>query len=405
VASPYIGADTARVIGAGPLRSIGTGFVSHLIEQGFEPCSLRSKLPVVAQLSRWMERRRLPLSRLDEARVREFLRSRRGRYRGVAAASATAFQLLRYAQGASGLSAVVQATGCEARVRLETTYREYLRRERALAEVTIDYYAALVRPLLLDPAVRAWRAREVTRFVLRRARELNPGRAKLFVTALRSFLRFLHVTGHIATELVSAVPTVAHWRHTALPRAIAARDVRRILDSCDRRTYRGRRDLAVLLLLSRLGLRAGEVARLSLEDLDWEAGEVRVRGKGPRLDRLPMPHDVGAALARYLRDRNASDGTRQVFVCSRAPRRAFRGPVAVSCLVHRAIVRAGLDPPNHGAHLLRHSLATDLLRRGATLGEIGDLLRHRSPDTTMIYAKVDLAALRGLARRWPGGAT
>jgi len=129
-----------------------------------------------------------------------------------------------------------------------------------------------------------------------------------------------------------------------------------------------------------------------------------VRGKGPRLDRLPMPHDVGAALARYLRDRKASDGTRRVFVCTRAPRRAFQGSVAVSCLVHRAIVRAGLDPPNHGAHLLRHSLATDLLRRGATLAEIGDLLRHRSPDTTMIYAKVDLAALHGLARPWPGGA-
>jgi site-specific recombinase XerD len=177
-----------------------------------------------------------------------------------------------------------------------------------------------------------------------------------------------------------------------------------LLASVDRTRPQGLRDEAILLLLARLGLRAGEVARLSLDDLDWDAGELVIRGKRGRLDRLPLPWDVGEALGRYLREARPACPTRQVFVCLRAPRRGFQAGNAVGTIVRRALARAGLHPPHRGAHLLRHSLATRLLREGASLMEIGDLLRHQNLDTTRIYAKVDEPALRRLAPPWPGGA-
>lgn len=399
-----IGAVTARVIASGPLHEHLPGFIAHLQAQGFRASSIRSKLVIVAQLSRWLDRRRFTRPTVDEDHVRDFLRSRLRRYRSAAAASATTFQLLRYLRTAREACApsVTGVVGTPSRT--ESAYREYLRLERGLANVTIHDYATLVRPFLLDLRGRRPRAQDVTRFVLRESARMGPGRAKLLVTALRSVLRFLHYTGRSAEDLVPSVPTVRDWRHAALPKHIPASDVRRILGSCDRRTERGRRDRALLLLLARLGLRAGEVVRLSLDDVDWVAGELLVRGKGTRLDRLPLPPDVGSALVDYLRDERASDRSRRVFLSIRAPRGAFTGPSTVSSIVHRAIERAGLEPPSSGAHLLRHSLATDLLRRGASLAEIGQLLRHRSPDTTMIYAKVDLASLRSIAQPWPGGA-
>ena len=247
-------------------------------------------------------------------------------------------------------------------------------------------------------------ASDVTRFVVQQAQRLGPGRTKLLVTALRSLLRFLHLTGRTRTDLARCVPRVADWRHAHLPKYIPAADVQRLLRSCDLRRAAGRRDHAVLLLIARLGLRACEVVRLTLDDLDWKAGEVLVRGKGSRLDRLPLPREVGDALVTYLRDARPCGVSRHVFLCARAPRRGFSNSSTVSTIVRRAIERAGLQPPGMGAHLLRHSLATTLLRRGAPLAEIGSLLRHRSPDTTALYAKVDLASLRELALPWPGGA-
>ena len=249
------------------------------------------------------------------------------------------------------------------------------------------------------------KAADVTQFVRRRVQTMGPGRAKLLVTALRSFLRFVFLRGETESDLTASVPPVADWRHAALPRFIPAADVQRILRACNRSTPTGRRDYAVLLLLARLGLRAGEVVHMELGDINWEAGELVVRGKGARQERIPLPRDVGRALVDYLRRDRARCALRRVFICMRAPHRGFAGPVAVCTIVRRAIERAELQPPSKGAHLLRHSLATDLLRRGASLAEIGDLLRHRHPDTTLLYAKVDLATLRQIAPRWPGGAS
>ena len=222
--------------------------------------------------------------------------------------------------------------------------------------------------------------------------------------ALRSFLQYAHCTGLIGTDLRASVPAVASWSMASLPRALSAEDVQRLLAHCDRRTAVGRRNWAIMLLLARLGLRAGEVVGLALEDLDWEVGELRVRAYAGDWDRLPMPQDVGAALVDYLRHARPHCSSRRVFVRTRAPHRGFASSAAISCIVSRALERAGLDPPHKGAHLLRHSVATQMLRQGASLAEIGELLRHRSPQTTMIYAKVDLDLLRPLALPWPGGA-
>jgi integrase len=226
----------------------------------------------------------------------------------------------------------------------------------------------------------------------------------LLVIALRSFLRYLRHQGKVATDLAACVPTVARWSFATLPKSLPAGTVQRVLDRSDRRTPIGRRDYAILFLLARLGLRACEIVALNLEDIDWEKARITIRSKGGRWAQLPLPADVGEALALYLRHGRPSSSCRRVFIRGRAPRIGFANSIAISTLVMRALERAGVDSARKGAHLFRHSLAKDMIRQGASLDEIGELLRHQSPNTTAIYAKVDLPALRPLALPWPGGA-
>ena len=223
------------------------------------------------------------------------------------------------------------------------------------------------------------------------------------VTALRSFLRYLRHQGRIATDLAAAVPGVAAWRLSGLPKFLPIDQIQRILKSCNRQSTVGRRDYAILMLLARLGLRAGEIVALTLDDIRWDTGEITVLGKGGRQSRLPLPHEVGRALADYLQRGRPLCSSRRFFIRDHAPRQGFANSGAVSTLVHRALERAGVSSPSKGAHLFRHSLATHMLRQGASLADIGDLLRHRGINTTAIYAKVDLNALRLLAQPWPGG--
>jgi site-specific recombinase XerC len=245
------------------------------------------------------------------------------------------------------------------------------------------------------------RPHDLHRFILREARRLSRSRAKLTITALRSFLRFLLQRGKIKVDLAAGLPSVAGWRLSHLPKSLPPEQVKRLLDCCDRSTPSGQRDYAILLLLARLGLRGGEVRALTLSDLDWEGGEIVIRGKGQRLDRLPLPEDVGKAVANYLRHARPVCSTRTLFIGLRAPLRGL-GQTAICCIVRRVLARAGLNPDLKGAHLLRRSLATDMLRKGATLREIGQLLRHVHPTTTQIYAKVDIEAQRGIALPWMG---
>jgi integrase/recombinase XerD len=246
-------------------------------------------------------------------------------------------------------------------------------------------------------------ASDVVRFVQRQAPRLHPKRAKLLTSALRSFLQYACYRGKTKLDLAAAVPVVANWSMSSIPRAIRADQVRQLLASIDRRTAMGCRDYAVLLLLARLGLRSGEVALLELDDVNWNTGKSSVRGKSGRRGELPLPAEVGEAIAAYLRRGRPQSTNRRVFLRAKAPIHGFQGASGVGSIVRHCILRADLDTPTYGAHQFRHGLATELLRQGASLAEIGELLGHHSPQTTKIYTKVDLDALRTLASPWPGG--
>lgn len=285
-------------------------------------------------------------------------------------------------------------------------YRRYLIDERGLAKATVVNHERAAR-LFLGERCRAQQgelaleeltAGDVTGFVVAECPKHSVGSAKLLVTGLRSLLRYLHLSGQVSSDLAGAVPAVAGWRGGWLPRGLPSAQVQQLLASCDRRRATGRRDLAILMLLTRLGLRAGEVAALELDDIDWRAGEVVVRGKGRRQERLPLPNDVGEAIVGYLSRGRPTSDDRGLFLRVRAPLgRVSDG--AVKAVVHQACDRAGL--PRVGAHRLRHAMATEMLAHGGSLAEIGQVLRHRSASTTAIYAKVDRTVLRELAPPWP----
>lgn len=289
-------------------------------------------------------------------------------------------------------------------------FEDYLRCERGLAPASVGLYGDAVGRFLEhtfgdgQAQLAEITVAHVIGFVqFDAARLRHPKRAKVMTCALRSFLQYGRYLGEIRADLHASVPTVANWSMAGIPRSISPAQVHALLAQCDRRTATGRRDYAVMLLLARLGLRAGEVVELTLDDIDWVDGAIRIRGPAQRCDRLPLPVDVGVALVEYLRDGRPACATRNVFIRSRAPRRELLGPSAISCIVSRALERAGIESHCKGAHLLRHSLATQMLSNGASLSEIGEILRHRDPQTTTIYAKVDLASLRALALPWPGG--
>ena len=393
---------------SGPLVGYAHGFADELDRQGYKPrTGTRGQLFLIAHLSRWLAERSLGLEALvSTGVVEEFFAGRReSGYANYRTAKALV-PLLGYLRQLEVLAGPEAAELTPAQVLLER-FRNYLTSERGLVAATARGYIDAVRPFVTERVVvgeddlSELTAGEVTAFVVSTCPGQTRGSARMMVTALRSLLGFLHVDGILDESLVAAVPSAASWRLSSLPKGLAPDEVARLLAVPDRRRRVGRRDFAVLMLLARLGLRAGEVAALELDDLDWRSGELIVRGKGARHERLPLPDDVGRALVGYLqRGRPSTAQGRRVFSRVRAP----HGPMttaAVSNVVFAAGKRAGLGTVR--AHRLRHTAATQLLAAGAPLVEIGQLLRHRSQLTTTIYAKVDTEALRTLARPWPGG--
>lgn len=391
----------------GPLASHIDRFAGFLAGEGYASQTVKAKCALVAHFSLWLKRSRSPLEQLDEEKLKQFHARHRGSMRRGDVA--TGHQLLELLRRLGVIPALRQAVDRTALGQLTRDYERFLSSERGLSPSTLINYLPFVRRFLTErfkgkaPRLQDLRPRDLHRFIIREARRLSRSRAKLTVTALRSFLRYLFQRGAINTDLLAGVPGVANWRFSHLPKSLPPEQVERVLRCCDRRTRSGQRDYAILLLLARLGLRGGEVLAMNLDDPDWEHGEIVVRGKGQRMERLPLPKDVGEALANYLRHVRPACATRTLFIRLHAPLRALRLS-AICCVVRRALKRAGLNPDFKGAHLLRHSLATNMLRRGATLSEISQLLRHAQPTTTQIYAKVDIGALRGIALPWMGGA-
>ncbi len=395
---------------SGPLGAYMERFAALLVQQGYCSESGWDKIRLIAELSRWMDKKKLRIEQLDEQRTIAFLAwhwkygTRQGGDR------CTLALLLRELRRESLIPAPV-APAPSGTDLIESGYRRFLREERALMAITVEQYSALAKRFLHhrfpDSKIRLKElcAKDVIGFILQDTTTRGHRASQFTATAMRSFLRYLFQEGRTATDLAMAIPPMPGGRLSELPRYLEAEQVEKLLQCCDRRRKVGKRDHAILLLLARLGLRAGEVVRLELEDIDWGAGELLVRSKGERIDRLPLLQDVGKTLADYLRNGRPSCSARRVFVHCKARYPGFSSPPnAVSGIVRRTLRRAGIQSRHKGAHLLRHSLATSLLRGGVSLARIGDVLRHEHTQTTEIYAKVDLDALRALAQPWPGGA-
>jgi site-specific recombinase XerD len=377
-----------------------------LAELGFTHNSVVTHVVLMGQLSRWMSEVGIAVGDLSEGRVEEFFEARRAGGQRRVPTARTLGPLFGYLRS-QGVVRPPEAGASTPLDDLLTRYRCHLLDDRGLAPSTVQNYEGRARQFLSEritagngeTGVDGLCGADVTGFLLRECSRLSVGSAKNRVNDLRSLLRFLHLEGLIQSDLAAAVPPVAGWRDTGLAPRLAASEVAELVSSCDRSLPTGLRDFAILMLLARLGLRSCEVVGLELDDIDWRAGELRVRGKGGGVDRLPLLSDVGEALAAYLHDGRPRAESRKVFLASLAPQRGLC-PGSVNHLVRRACERAGRDPV--GPHRLRHAVATEMLRQGATLPQIGQVLRHRDLAPTAAYAKVDLAGLRSVAHPWPG---
>lgn len=388
-----------------PVTALSEGLEEHLQKLGYSPDTIWKQRRLLNDLLSWLEGQQLELSDLSVAQVDRFMDDRRAAGVRKLKTPKALGHILHHLRGLGLVPnpEALKELGPDGPILDQ--YRRFLRSERGLGGTTVHRYVDCLRPFLdariqdggLDLA--SLTSADVTSFVVAWCPSRNTGVAKLTLTALRSFLGFLHLDGVTERPLAPAVPSVLHRRLAELPKGLERDQVRRLLAACDISSIGGVRDLAILTLLVRLGLRRSEVARLGLDDIDWRAGTVYVHGKGNRHERLPLPADVGQSVAQYLRHaRPAKAQGRMVFVRHIAPHRAL-SPSRVSTIVAEAARRAGLGRVH--AHRLRHTAATELLRAGASLSEIGQLLRHRRAQTTAIYAKVDRNNLRLVARPWP----
>jgi len=389
------------------------GFAAALVSTGYAELSTVDYVRAAAHLGRWMDSRDIGVDQLSEATLAGFAQhhcqcpnATRHRQRPSRRYVARVRKFAAYL-GRLGVIPPLAGPPPRAVPTPLLEFRTWMSRHRGVTERTVERYERLIARMLpalgSNPAV--YDAALVRHVLLNEIRPLSCAYAKMFVTALRAFLRFLAAEGWCQPYLDQALPTVPEWKLSALPRYLEAADVERLIDSCDLSPTHGVRDRAILLLLARLGLRAADIVAMQLTDLDWDAATVRVQGKGRKAVRLPLPQDAGDALLEYLVSARPSTDTDRVFLCANAPIRPFATSASIADIVRLALKRAGItNPPSKGAHLLRHSAATAMLRSGASLDTIATVLRHASADTTAHYAKVDIELLRQMAQPWPEGA-
>ena len=393
----------------GPLASYIVSFAEQLVSQGYGIVSLRNQVRMAAGFSKWLRQKGIELSAVGAKHPALYLLDRAHHRRPKLGDSAALRHLLDFLRSKDVIAEEIRVEGSPSPAEQHVlAYVAYLQDARALSPQTIKKYQPVVRDFLRyrfgdgEVSFARLRAADVTRFVQQKVSRLNMRRAKILTTALRSFLSYARYRGDISSDLTAAVPIVANWSLSSIPRAIGRDQVTSLLASIDQQTAIGCRDYAMILALARLGLRASEVVSLELDDIDWMAGEIHVLGKNGQRNDLPLPADVGKAIADYLQKWRPLNASRRVFLRDKAPIQGFEGPCGLGSVIRRSLKRAGIDSPTKGTHQFRHGLASEMLRGGASLGEIGAVLGHRHPQTTAIYAKVDLNALRTLAVPWPG---
>jgi integrase/recombinase XerD len=391
----------------GPLAPFIGVFKRRSVALGYTPTTVRNQAPLISGFSKWLDQKKIAIEDISSDHTENYLRYR-ARHRCPRRDDVATLRRLLGLLREEGISAEPQLRRNVTPLQgLLDEYAFYLSQERALSPRTLIYYLDFARSFLEQkfgegkPELSVLRGADVIRFVRHQVTRRSRRAAKNLTTSLRSFLRFARYRGYITIDLASGVPAVANWSMPSIPRSIKPEHVRRVLVHCDRRSLVGSRDYAILLLLARLGLRASAIAFLELDDIDWEGSTLSVRGKDGHVHALPLPIDVGKAIAAYLRKRPVST-SRRVFLRARAPVQGFKTYFAVVSVVKHAMTRAGIESPRKGAHQFRHALACEMLRKGSSLPEIGQILGHRSPQSTAIYAKVDLPSLRTIALPWPG---
>jgi len=398
--------QSSNVVVNGPLEAHLEGYRHELSRRGYSSSATIRHLQLMAHLSRWLMQNDVDPADFDQQRHEHFLADRRASGYVRFRTSRGLMPIVDYLRSQGVVPGSVPSIPVDPDAILLEGFVNYLYNERSLAESTVVWHRRVASSFLRASQsadngnnLIGLTAGEVHAFVLAECSRRSVGSANNVVSALRALLRFLYLQGHVASPLADSVPRVATWRDGGRSKALSDRQIDALLTSCDRRRKAGRRDFAILTVLARLGLRAAEVASLTLDDIYWRSGEVAVTGKGNRADRLPLPNDVGRALAEYCERGRARNTCRALFLHVRAPYGAL-SPSAVSHVVLRASERAGIAPVR--AHRLRHSVASMMRRAGAPLFEIGQVLRHGHMTTTAVYAKDDLDALAGIARPWPG---
>ena len=395
---------------SGPLACHLDAFARELSEQGFQRPSRAPQIRVVATFSQWLKANGVGLEALSDEHVERFSRWAKRRRSSRAGHQTWLHRLMAFLRR-SGVVApqptIPQGEASQIQ-QVVDAFGDHLLDAQALSPATCRQYTPFAEQFLTERfsggnvALGDLSAGDVVGFIRRQSSRLSPARAKCATIAMRSFLRYLRLRGDVVIDLAAAVPTVPNWSMTAIPRAIAPDDLRAVLDGCRRDTVVGGRDYAIVLLLARLGLRAGEIVFLSLDSVDWDRGCLTVIGsKGGQHAELPLPADVGSAIAEYLRRGRPHSDCRRLFLRVNAPIGGLGSQTSIGSIVGAAIARAGVNPPHHGAHQFRHALACEMLRHGASLTEVGSLLRHQHQKTTAIYAKVDFSALRALSLAWP----
>lgn len=389
------------------------GFSSSLTEAGYAPFTIRNYLRAADHVGRWADRRGLDIESWDDDILVRF-----GRHlprckcskanKGIFSdALAGVRLLLAHLRASEVIAPAPSAPTTPKFAPISDQFADWMVRHRGIAPSTTARYQRMLQPFLgtLGEEPRRYTVASIRAYVIKQLGDVGRDQTRSAVTAIRAFLRFLVAEGRVHSGIQHCVPTVPQWRLSSLPRYLEAPDVERVVKSCDLTRGHGLRDHAILLLLARLGLRAGDIVRMTVTDIDWRGGTIRVHGKGRREVRLPLPQDVGDALLAYIERGRPRSSNERLFLTVYAPTRPFATSATVSDIVRVALDRAGIkDPPSRGAHLLRHSAATAMLRAGGSLDTIATVLRHRSPDTTAYYAKVDVATLQQVTQPWPGGA-
>jgi len=382
---------------------------SFLLQKGYPKRYIRPRLAVIVELNDWLIQKNIRLRNLSELQIKNFIQ-----HRSKQTAMADRGEIitldffLTILRSHKCIPLLKPEKKTESEIdKLMNEYKQYLIEERGLSHASLHnflyYNRYFLSNLFGSKYINLNRicVQDITKFMREYTHEHSHAVNSMMMTCLRSFFRFLLIHGKVLKDLSKCVLAVPNRKHNRIPQYLSAKELSQLLEYSKGETPLKIRNYAILLLLVLLGFRAIEVVRLSLDDIDWKYGEIIIRGKGARQTRFPLPVDMGKALVSYLKNGRPSCSTRRFFVSSKAPVQPFKNQTAISSIVSRCITRAGLNPPKKGAHLLRHTLATEYLRKGATLAEIGEILRHKHIDTTAIYAKVDFTRLHTIAQPWP----